>query len=86
MTKYLLVIFLFITSCGANINTEVKRANNCASLSGECMDCLSSSWNRGEDKPDRKNCFACAQLDACTSNTYPSNSRSGSTKDEDSNE
>ncbi len=87
MTKYLLVTFLFITSCGATVTTEVKRSNNCTSLSGDCSDCLSSLWNKGEDKPDRKNCFACAQYDACTSNTLPSNSGNGSTKDEeDSNE
>lgn len=63
----LLTIFMF--SCGATINTEVKKSNNCTSLSGDCMDCLSNLWNKGEDKPDRKNCSACTKHDECVSGT-----------------
>jgi hypothetical protein len=72
-------------SCGASINTEVKRSNNCVSLSGDCVDCLSNLYNKGIDKPDRKSCFSCIQYDACSSGTYslPSVSGSSNNKDED---
>ena len=88
MNKYLLSILLFMVSCGAFINTEVKRPTNCASLSGDCLDCLSSVYNKGIDKPDRKNCFSCIQYDACSSGTYslPTVSGSSNNKDEDSDE
>ncbi len=87
MLKYLLTLFLFITSCGATMNTEVKKSNNCSSLSGDCMDCLSNLWNKGEDKPDRNNCSACVEHDVCVAGLKVWPTKESSTKDEeDSNE
>lgn len=88
MIKYLLVSFLFITSCGATINTEVKKSNNCSSLSGDCMDCLSSLWNKGEDKPERKSCSACAEHDVCVAGlkVWPTKNTSVTEDKEDSDE
>jgi hypothetical protein len=88
MSKYLLFTLLFMFSCGASINTEVKRSNNCDSLSGDCMDCLSSLWNKGEDKPDRKSCSACAEHDVCVAGlkVWPTKNTSVTEDKEDSDE